>query len=99
MDVNHPAAKMVSLAAQMQEQECGDGTHYVVALAGELLNQAEGLIKMGLHPSQIVTGYEQATKAAVEFLKKNTISKVNDIRNVEEVTKHLRSSVVSKLPQ
>lgn len=99
MDVNHPAAKMVSLAAQMQEQECGDGTHYVVALAGELLNQAEGLIKMGLHPSQIVTGYEQATKAAIEFLKKNTISKVSDIRNVEEVTKHLRSSVVSKLPQ
>lgn len=99
MDVHHPAARMVSMAAQMQESECGDGTHYVVALAGELLNQAEGLIKMGLHPSQIITGYEQASKAAVEFIEKNVVSKIADVRNVEQVTEHLRSSVVSKLPQ
>jgi T-complex protein 1 subunit theta len=87
------------MAAKMQETECGDGTHYVVSLAGELLNQAEGLIKMGLHPSQIVSGYEAATKAAVEYLEKNTFYEVKNIRDVEEITKCLRSTVVAKLPK
>jgi T-complex protein 1 subunit theta len=58
LEVQHPAAKLIVMAAKMQESECGDGTHYAVTFAGELLNQAEGLIKLGLHPSQIVLGYE-----------------------------------------
>jgi T-complex protein 1 subunit theta len=37
----------------MQENEAGDGTNLVISLAGELLTQAEFLIKMGLHPSEI----------------------------------------------
>ena len=50
-------------------------TNFVITFAGELLNQAESLIKMGLHPSQvlylykIIDGYEKATKKAVEFLE------------------------------
>ena len=42
---------MMVMASQMQERECGDGTSFVIALAGELLSNAENLIKMGLHPS------------------------------------------------
>ena len=42
---------MIVMASKMQEVECGDGTSFVIALAGELLTQAEILIKMGLHPS------------------------------------------------
>lgn len=87
------------MAAKMQESECGDGTHYVVTFAGELLNQAEGLIKMGLHPSQIVTGYEQATKKALELLEKNEAFKIQDLTNLDEVTNCLRSTVISKLPR
>jgi T-complex protein 1 subunit theta len=101
LEVQHPAAKLIVMAAKMQESECGDGTHYVVTLAGELLNQAEGLIKMGLHPSQIITGYGEATKKAVAFLETNVFCEVkeSDLRNVDEVTKCLRSSVISKLPK
>lgn len=98
LEVQHPAAKLIVMAAKMQESECGDGTHYVVTFAGELLNQAEGLIKMGLHPSQIVTGYEQATKKALELLEKNEAYKVQDLTNLDEVTNCLRSTVISKLP-
>lgn len=68
MEVQHPAAKMVMMASKMQEGECGDATNLVIALAGELLNQAEALIKMGLHPSQIVTGYEAALEKALEVV-------------------------------
>ncbi len=102
MEINHPAAKTVVLAAQMQEQEVfqlslclksfsndekhshhqnvlltnlhsnffliihcdcmlvdavpsqcgqiGDGSNFVIVLAGELLHKAAELIQMGLHP-------------------------------------------------
>ena len=35
LEVMHPAAKMVVMASQMQEQETGDGTSLVVTLTGE----------------------------------------------------------------
>ena len=59
-DIHHPAAKMVAMAAKMQEQECGDGSNFVLSLAGELMVQAQRLIQMGLHPSEILIGYEKA---------------------------------------
>jgi T-complex protein 1 subunit theta len=37
LEVQHPAAKMLAMAAKMQEEECGDGTNLVITLAGELL--------------------------------------------------------------
>jgi T-complex protein 1 subunit theta len=98
LEVQHPAAKLIVMAAKMQESECGDGTHYAVTFAGELLNQAEGLIKLGLHPSQIVVGYEEATKKALEYLDKCVAYEIKDLKNLEDVTKCLRSTVVSKLP-
>jgi len=36
-DVHHPAAKMISMAAQMQEKEAGDGTNFIITFAGELM--------------------------------------------------------------
>jgi len=44
--VQHPAAKMLVLASQQQEQECGDGTNFVLVFAGALLDQAEQLLRM-----------------------------------------------------
>jgi T-complex protein 1 subunit theta len=41
LEIEHPAARMIVLAAAMQEQEIGDGSNYVVCLAGELLDKAE----------------------------------------------------------
>lgn len=56
LDVIHPAAKMMVMAAQSQERECGDGTGFVIVFAGELLEQAQELIRQGLHPSEIIQG-------------------------------------------
>jgi T-complex protein 1 subunit theta len=53
LEVQHPAAKMIVMASKMQEQECGDMTNFVITFAGELMSQAESLIKMGLHASQV----------------------------------------------
>ena len=53
-----------------------------MTLAGELLSHAENLIRMGLHPSQIVVGYEEASKKALELISKFESYKVEDVRNV-----------------
>lgn len=69
------------MASKMQEDECGDNTNFVITFAGELLEQAESLIKMGLHPSEIVLGYEGATKKSEELLKKLACFSISDVRN------------------
>ena len=46
LDVQHPAAKMIVLACQQQEQEVGDGTNFVMVLTGALLEHAESLLRM-----------------------------------------------------
>ena len=46
----------------------GDATNMVIVLAGEMLKMAEGLIRIGLHPSDIVAGYEKAQDFALKTL-------------------------------
>ena len=68
MEVVHPAAKMMVMASNQQDQEVGDGSNFVIVLAGELLSQAEGLLRMGLHPADIVRGYDMAGEKALQIL-------------------------------
>ena len=46
LEVEHPAAKMLILGAQMQEHEIGDATNLVIILASQLLKEAEDLIRL-----------------------------------------------------
>lgn len=69
VEVAHPAAKIITLAAKMQQEDFGDATNYVVTFAGELLSLAEQLLKTGLHPSAIAAGYEAALKETEALLK------------------------------
>ncbi|KAH7100291.1 T-complex protein 1 [Auriculariales sp. MPI-PUGE-AT-0066] len=68
LEVVHPAAKLLVMASQAQEQEMGDATNLVLILAGELLKKAESLLVMGLHPSDVIQGYELAGAKAQEVL-------------------------------
>ncbi|KAK7054804.1 T-complex protein 1 subunit theta [Paramarasmius palmivorus] len=73
VEVVHPAAKLLVMASQAQEAEMGDATNMVIILAGELLKKSEQLLIMGLHPSEIIKGYElAATKALAELEKLST---------------------------
>ena len=99
LEIQHPAAKMLQMACKMQEEECGDATNFTVTFAGELLSHAENLIRMGLHPSQIVLGYEQASKKAIELINQLESFKVEDIRNLEQVIRALKSTISAKIPQ
>ena len=37
VEVHHPAARMIAMAAKMQETEAGDGTNFVISFSGELM--------------------------------------------------------------
>lgn len=96
-EVHHPAAKMISMAARMQEQECGDMTNFVISFAGELLLQAEQLIKTGLHPSDIVSGYQTAAIEVERLLQTLKTHSVADIKNIDEVLPIINSALCPKI--
>jgi T-complex protein 1 subunit theta len=49
--------------------QIGDFTNLVLVIAGELLSQAESLLRSGLHTNDIITGYEKALVKAQTILE------------------------------
>jgi len=97
VEVNHPAARMIALAAKMQEDEAGDGTNFVISLAGELMLKAEILLKMGLHPSIILQGYEKASIKALQIIEEMSVEEIKNFNEKEELLKILKSVVGAKV--
>ncbi len=98
INVHHPAANLLVMACQMQKADFGDHTNYVVTLAGEFLSQAAQLIRTGVHPSDIISGYELALKLSLEVLEKSIKIDVKDLSD-ENVIKILEGALASKIPQ
>ncbi|WP_373222054.1 thermosome subunit beta [Halorientalis marina] len=64
MDIDNPTAEMIVEVAETQENEAGDGTTTAVAIAGELLKQAEELLEQDIHPTAIIRGFNLASERA-----------------------------------
>lgn len=96
LEVQHPAAKLLAMASKMQEQEFGDGTNFVATFAGELLRQAEILLKQGLHGADITKGYEAALEKAIVFLEEAVCYRVVQLNSSEELKNAVLTSVASK---
>jgi thermosome len=64
MDIDNPTAEMIVEVAETQEDEAGDGTTTAVAIAGELLKNAEELIDQDIHPTAIIKGFNMAAEQA-----------------------------------
>ncbi|KAM5578369.1 T-complex protein 1 subunit theta [Rosa sericea] len=98
LEVQHPAAKLLVLAGKAQQEEIGDGANLTISFAGELLSHAEELIRMGLHPSEIISGYTKAIKKTIEILEElvEEGSETMDVRNKEQVVKRMKAPVASK---
>ena len=80
------------LASQMQEQEAGDGTNWVIMFAGHLLEGAEELIKIGLTPIDVSQGYQLALEKSLEELQNMVCWDLKDPRNMERVNLILQIS-------
>lgn len=96
LEVQHPAAKMIVMASHMQEQEVGDGTNFVLVFAGALLELAEELLRLGLSVSEVIEGYEIACKKAHEILPDLVCCSAKNLRDVDEVSSLLHTSIMSK---
>lgn len=97
MEVMHPAAKMVVMAAKSQDGECGDAVNLVVTLAGELLARSEELLKEGIHANDILKGYELAKEKALEKLESCRAWTCPNIRSVDEVAKAVKTAMCAKM--
>ncbi|CAL9112136.1 unnamed protein product [Musa acuminata var. zebrina] len=98
LEVQHPAAKILTLAGKAQQEEIGDGANLTISFAGELLQNAEELIRMGLHPSEIISGYTKAINKTIEILDElvEKGSETMDVRSKEEVVSRMKAAVASK---
>merc|ERR1711973_862036 len=65
--------------AALQDEEVGDGTTSVVIIAGELLKNADELVKQKIHPTSIIAGYRLACKEAVKYIQEHLTYKVEDL--------------------
>eukprot|EP00188_Purpureofilum_apyrenoidigerum_P001277 Plantae.Rhodophyta-Purpureofilum_apyrenoidigerum.ctg1687.p2 GENE.Plantae.Rhodophyta-Purpureofilum_apyrenoidigerum.ctg1687~~Plantae.Rhodophyta-Purpureofilum_apyrenoidigerum.ctg1687.p2 ORF type:complete len:546 (-),score=124.97 Plantae.Rhodophyta-Purpureofilum_apyrenoidigerum.ctg1687:2384-4021(-) len=97
LEIVHPAAKLIVRASEAQEQEAGDATALVIVFAGELLEKAEDLLRMGLHTSDVIEGYERSAKEILNILPKIISYEVKDAKDVAEVTNALKTCISSKL--
>ncbi|WP_417750431.1 thermosome subunit beta [Salinibaculum salinum] len=66
MDIDNPTAEMIVEVAQTQENEAGDGTTTAVAIAGEMLKNAEDLLDQDIHPTAVIKGFNMASEKARE---------------------------------
>ncbi len=51
----------------------GDATNTVIIFAGELLKKSENLLIMGLHPSEIIKGYELALTKTLQEIESTSL--------------------------
>ncbi|XP_022745773.1 T-complex protein 1 subunit theta-like [Durio zibethinus] len=98
LEVQHPAAKILVLAGKAQQEEIGDGANLTISFAGELLQNAEELIRTGLHPSEIISGYTKAIIKGIEILEElvEKGSENMDVRNKKQVVTRMKAAVASK---
>jgi len=97
LEVEHPAANVVVQAAGMQQKEIGDGSNLVVVFAGELMKKAEELIGIGLHPSDIVQGYDKAINKCLDYLSAMAVKREQiDYYSADDLAQAVRTAAASK---
>jgi len=94
-EIQHPAAKMLVTASQMQAEQVGDGTNFVVVFAGELLRRATELVRAGINTKDIVAGYQLALEKALALLPELEIPHQFNAKNFESVAASLKTSLSS----
>ncbi|TXT11223.1 hypothetical protein VHUM_01974 [Vanrija humicola] len=100
IEVQHPAAKLLVMASTAQEAEMGDASNLVLIFAGELLKRSEHLLTMGLHPSEVIQGYEMALVKGQEELPKLVSDTMpsTPLPTKDELAKAIAPSIASKQP-
>jgi thermosome len=94
MDIDNPTAEMIVEVAETQEEEAGDGTTTAVAIAGELLKNAQELLEQDIHPTAVIKGFNLASEQAREEVE--DISRDVDPTDTELLAKVAETSMTGK---
>jgi thermosome len=94
MDIEDPTAEMIVEVAETQEDQAGDGTTSAVAIAGELLKNAEDLLDQDIHPTAIIGGFQLGAERAREEI--GNITHTVDSDDVETLQKVAETSMTGK---
>lgn len=70
LDVENPAVTTLRRAATGFERRYDDGATTMVTLVGGLLEEADRLAEMGLHPTAIERGYREGLSTAIDSLER-----------------------------
>lgn len=97
LELENPVACLLRTTAETQQEETGDGTNFVILLAGALLENAEKLLRSGLPVIHIRAGYEMACKEALRLLPGLICHVLKKPRDMEEVKWVLQATVGSKV--
>lgn len=97
MEVENQIGKLMVELSKSQDQEIGDGTTGVVVLAGALLEKAESLLDMGIHPLRIAEGYEMACKVATDHLEQISEEFEFSKNNFEPLVQTCMTALSSKI--
>ncbi|XP_034264016.1 T-complex protein 1 subunit theta-like [Pantherophis guttatus] len=96
LELESPMACLLRSAAETQQEETGDGTSFVVLLAGALLENSEKLLRSGLSIVHIRAGYDMACKEVLRLLPGLVCVMLKNPHNQEEVQCVLQSIMGSK---
>ncbi|KDD74878.1 heat shock protein 60 Hsp60 [Helicosporidium sp. ATCC 50920] len=96
LEVEHPAARMLVELAEQQDADVGDGTTSVVLFAAELLKRGSDLVRNGLHPTSVLSGFRLASREAVRFVESRASLAVSDLGR-ETLLNAARTSMSSKV--
>ncbi|CAG9467080.1 unnamed protein product [Pedinophyceae sp. YPF-701] len=97
MEVEHQVGRLLVELSKSQDFEIGDGTTGVTVLAGALLEMAEPLLEMGIHPLRIAEGYERACKVATEHLEAISTTFEFSAEDIEPLIKTCMTTLSSKI--
>jgi len=68
LGIQYPAIKTLAEAAKIHREEAGDGVSTLLVLISALLNEAQKLTEMGVHPVAILDGYREAAKKSISII-------------------------------
>uniref|UniRef100_A0A914Z1X8 T-complex protein 1 subunit theta n=1 Tax=Panagrolaimus superbus TaxID=310955 RepID=A0A914Z1X8_9BILA len=94
--VQHPAAKLLAMAADYMQNGPGDYVNTSIILATELLTGAAELINSGIKTVEIIESYQRMGETLMSQLSHFVIAQAKDLHKVEEVKKYIFSPIMAK---